>query len=415
MMKKLHTFFLKNGLLIALSIFSSLEAGHIQMDENQASQVSPSSQCQPDYELKSIRDLLPGVKDLPDLKLNLPSNFESIPLSYYISESEGAADSLWGPKDIIKGASLNEAGGLDLHVTTPILYVLIDKTIKQTGPISFSIEDELRAKPKLEVHKILWGKFPVLIIINTNDQIPNTSAIIGLNNNSQTLCIKQLPTPLSDLQAKEGRSHNFSQWMHFTRGPYGKVAYICEEFNTLPTELAVLKRPKNWKKSWKLLSQSIEYETLTTKIIPINQDASSCTDLLLIRYKAGDVDTATPNYLNNAISKVKNYTRLSKHKKNNLKILEKSKDSLLYEEQLYGPYGGSPIGYKIERMFVKKNGIHQISYLKKDGHPSHKEKEEWIKTLKEDTCLLNFDEAAQLPDAISLIETSTCLYKCEPD
>lgn len=382
---------------------SSLEATNIEKNKHVKADIIPSDQLP--SSLKPLKELLPGVKEIPNLQLSLPSDFVSIPCSHFTLQPSDVNTFFWGPKEVITKGVKFDNKKLTIKPPTPILLAEVSDFIQQTGPTTFNIEDILKTDPSFTTSKFLWDNCPVLSILHTTEKADYPQLIIGLNCNSKTLIIDLIPQDLEDEQFEKHIRVNAKFWLDFIRGPYGTFTFIDEDPNFLPENLAVLELPKGERKKWKTIHRVITKYDSAVESIPIDQTARNWTELLAVD-AIGNFNTEHPDFLDIIIN---NFQKAVIDQfpgcKTNYKVIEKGEKRFIAERELLEPYGDSPPEYEISAHFVINGTVQRIGYTKRNEKITPEEKKEWISRLKNYASLHSQDEIKKMEDGISLLET----------
>jgi len=133
------------------------------------------SLCGDNVNQSRIKEMLP----LPFHELHVEPAIPSEFMALSPEGSQGMIDWLyWGPEEEVKAYFTDNS-----KLKSGIIRVKLSANVAQTGPNSFSVEDELASiDPHAEIQKTHWGEYPVLSLKCQFLERKMYTAWVGLND-----------------------------------------------------------------------------------------------------------------------------------------------------------------------------------------------------------------------------------------
>ena len=171
------------------------------------------------------------------------------------------------------------------------------------------------------------------------------------------------------------------------------VTYANESYEP-PLETAILKFPDNSEGNWKEITRYVNKVEGVVETIPLDQTLSNWSESICVQYiDVLEGNKKAPHSLANLLKRVR-MGSIARHLGNEVtwNILEDNKDDIIYEWILQKPYKDTPAEHEISRAFLTKTGFHRIGFTRRYGQMDPKEREKWIKLLRENVSVIAFEE-----------------------
>lgn len=170
----------------------------------------------------------------------------------------------------------------------------------------------------------------------------------------------------------------------------------AEENACPPSEIIVLKLHDNNYRHWREICRNVTEKDGCIEYIPTVQTPENWSELIAIQYK----DLSALFKGNNIWSLEEILSLLKKTTQNyypgakvTWNIIEKNKNSIIYEWILHKPYKKVPPQHEIARAFLTETGFHRIGFTRRNREMTPDEQNKWIKLFRESAMVVSLEEA----------------------
>jgi len=174
-----------------------------------------------------------------------------------------------------------------------------------------------------------------------------------------------------------------------------------------PSEIAIVRLyhshdEDKLNRKWQIVKRVLSDNKATVEYIPADQDLPDWSDLLTIQY-AGEI-TSNNSSIDALIDRSREEViHHPQGREINWNVLSKTKSDAIYEWTLDTPSKNIRSQHEISRIILTKNGMHRISFTKKNETMNDDEKRMWMHIL-ENTPLVKWEDAVSDAEGFSFID-----------
>ncbi len=174
----------------------------------------------------------------------------------------------------------------------------------------------------------------------------------------------------------------------------------------LPPETSILELSDNSQAGWKEIARKVSEKRGLVELIPVQQTTKDWSELIRIQYFCrSEWKGAEIKSINHILDRIRETTlSLFPGSKVTWKIIERNKNSVIYEWILHRPYENTSPQHEIVRCFFTKHGYHSLSFTRKNAVMSSSERKNWIKQLRESSSIVPMQKINNISRGLSMAD-----------